>query len=81
MRGATSKTDIYFLEAQPWEREITQSQTMGGGGGQGGEGEQQGRISQRQKEIIAATWNQSREVGKNRAAAAENAKFLSRRAE
>ncbi|MEK7752578.1 MAG: hypothetical protein AAB654_11720, partial [Acidobacteriota bacterium] len=71
----TSKTDIYFLEAQPWEREITQSQTMGGGG-QGGEGEQQGRISQRQKEIIAATWNQSREAGKNRAAAAENAKFL-----
>jgi hypothetical protein len=71
----TSKTDIYFLEAQPWEREITQSQTMGGGG-QGGEGDQQGRISQRQKEIIAATWNQSREAGKNRAAAAENAKFL-----
>ncbi|MDP3001255.1 MAG: hypothetical protein Q8N47_27480 [Bryobacterales bacterium] len=71
----TSKTDIYFLEAQPWEREITQSQTMGGGG-QGGDGEQQGRISQRQKEIIAATWNQSREAGKNRAAAAENAKFL-----
>jgi hypothetical protein len=72
---STSKTDIYFLEAQPWEREFTQSQTMGGGG-QGGEGDQQGRISQRQKEIIAATWNQSREAGKNRAAAAENAKFL-----
>jgi hypothetical protein len=72
---STSKTDIYFVEAQPWEREFTQSQTMGGGGG-GGEGEQQGRISQRQKEIIAATWNQSREAGKNRAAAAENAKFL-----
>jgi hypothetical protein len=73
---STSKSDIYFLEAQPWEREFTQSQTMGGGGG-GGEGNEQNRISQRQKEIIAATWNQSRQAGKNRAEAAENAKFLS----
>jgi hypothetical protein len=74
---ATSKSDIYFLEAQPWEREYSQSQTMGGGGQGMGEGDQQNRISQRQKEIIAATWNQSRNTVKDRAAAAENARFLS----
>ncbi len=70
----SSRTDIFFLEAQPFEREFTQSQQMAGGGAM--EGEQQGRISQRQKEIIAATWNQLRSPG-NRQQAAENAKFLS----
>lgn len=73
---STSKSDIYFLEAQPWEREVTQSQVMGGGGGESGEGNQPGRISERQKEIIAATWNQSRDAGRNRAEAAGNARFL-----
>lgn len=54
---AATQTDIYFLEAQPFEKEYQQSQTSGGGGG-GGAGEQQAEIAQRQKEIIAATWNQ-----------------------
>jgi hypothetical protein len=54
---AATQTDIYFLEAQPFEKEYQQSQISGGGGG-GGEGEQQAEIAQRQKEIIAATWNQ-----------------------
>ncbi len=73
----TARTDMYFLEAQPFEREYTQSQQMGGGGGGGGEGQQQNQISQRQKEIISATWNQSRNTAADRAAAAANAKFLS----
>lgn len=68
-----ASTDIFFLEAQPFEREYSQSQQMGGG--QGGDGSRsQDRISQRQKEIIAATWNQTRNT--DRAAAPENAKFL-----
>jgi hypothetical protein len=70
----TSRTDIFFLEAQPFEREFTQSQQMAAAGAM--EGEQQNRISQRQKEIIAATWNQLRSPG-NRQQASENAKFLS----
>ena len=72
----TARSDMYFVEAQPFEREYTQSQQMGGGGG-GGEGQQQNQISQRQKEIISATWNQSRNTTADRAAAATNAKFLS----
>ena len=42
-----------------------------------GGGQRQDRISQRQKEIIAATWNQLRDSSANRQAAAENARFLS----
>src|SRR5262249_26705635 len=70
---SSSKTDMYFIEAQPFEREYSQSQEAGGGGGGG---EQGNEISQRQKEIIAATWNQLRDT-KDKAAAAENGKFLS----
>ena len=69
-------TDMLFLEAQPFEREYQQSQQMGGGGGGGGEQDEQG-VSQRQKEIIAATFNQIRDKGRDKAAEAENAKFLS----
>ena len=48
---------------------------MGGGGAGGqGQGEDDNRISDRQKEIIAATWNELR--GKrDRGTAAENARF------
>ncbi|HUA86321.1 MAG TPA: hypothetical protein VMB85_20835 [Bryobacteraceae bacterium] len=70
----TSRTDIMFIETQPYERNYTQSQQMGGGGG----GDQdQNRISEREKEIIAATWNQIRGVGRDKVNAADNAKFLS----
>jgi hypothetical protein len=72
----TARTDMVFIQAEPFEREYSQSQQMGGGGG-GGEMEDQNKISQRQKEIIAATWNQIRDTSGNRAAASENARFLS----
>lgn len=71
----SAQTDIFFLEAQPYEREFLQSQTMGGGGMEG-EGEEENDIVQRQKEIIAATWNQLRAV-KPRAQTREDAAFLS----
>lgn len=66
-----SQSDIYFLEAQPFEREYSQAQAMAGAGGEGGE-EDQNRISERQKEIIAATWNQIRARSQDR----DTAKFL-----
>ena len=72
---ATSNTDIFFIEAQPFERNYSQSQDDGGGGG-GGEGGQQSEISQRQKEIITATWNQLKGSGA-KGSDAENAAFLS----
>jgi hypothetical protein len=70
----SAQTDIFFLEAQPYEREFLQSQTMGGG--MEGEGEEENDIVQRQKEIIAATWNQLRAV-KPRGQTREDAAFLS----
>ena len=67
---------MFFIEAQPFERNYTQSQQDGGGGGGGGGDEEQNQISQRQKEIIAATWNQVKGQGA-RGTDAENAAFLS----
>ena len=76
---ARSKTvgDIAFIEAQPFERNFSQSQ-QGGGGGGGGGGQQDdpSQITQRQKEIIAATHNFNR-GGKDAQANAENAQYLS----
>ena len=54
-----SRTDMFFIQADPFEREFSQSQQMGGGGGGGGGmGGDQNDISQREKEIIASTWKQ-----------------------
>lgn len=71
----TARTDIYFIEAQPFEREFTQSQQAGGGGG-GEEGGEQNQIAQRQKEIIAATWNEIRNKSGDKRKALEDSKFL-----
>src|SRR5262249_25766040 len=71
----TSRTDIMFIETQPFEKNYTQSQQMGGGGGGGGQMDQN-NMSQREKEIIAATWNEIRGGGKDKVNSAENARFL-----
>ena len=69
----SAKTDIYFVEAQPFEKEYSQAQQSGGGGG----GDQdQNQISARQKEMIAATWNELKNAGSNPAERAETARFL-----
>lgn len=70
----SAQTDMVFVQAVPFEYSYSQSQQMGGGGG--GEQEDQNQISQRQKEIIAATWNQIRDKWQDKGAQAENAKFL-----
>lgn len=72
----TSKTDMYFIQAEPFERNYSQSQESGGGGGGGGGGDPTGEISQRQKDIIAATWNEQKNGAKNPSEAADDAKFL-----
>lgn len=72
-----TRTDMFFIEAQPFERHYQQSQQGGGGGGGEGGGQQDDEISRRQKEIIAATWNQIRDKSADRNLRAENAKFLS----
>ena len=57
-RDQSTRTDLFFVEVQPFDRSFSQS--MQGGGGGGG-GQQQDEISQRQKEILVATWNLIRE--------------------
>ncbi len=54
-----ARTDISFIQVDPFEREFSQSQQSGGGGGGGGSGaNSQTDISRREKELIAATWKQ-----------------------
>lgn len=76
-----SRTDMYFIQADPFERQFSQSQQAGGGmGGGGGFGQgDQTDIAQREKEIIAATFKQKSDSDKkpSKQESAENGKFLS----
>jgi hypothetical protein len=72
-----SRTDISFIQADPFEREFTQAQAMGGGGGGGGMGGgDQNDISQREKEIIAETWKHESDKKSTRQQLADAADFL-----
>src|SRR5581483_10229424 len=73
---AESHTDIAFIQVDPFEREFSQSQQMGGAGGGGGIADDQAQIAEREKEIIAATWKQAGQKNGVARAAAEQAKFL-----
>lgn len=53
-----ARTDISFIQVDPFEREFSQSQQGGGGGGGAANGDNQTEISKREKELIAATWKQ-----------------------
>ena len=72
---SVARTDMFFVQAEPFERRYSQSQESGGAGG-GGE-QEDNKISEREKEIIAATWNQIKDTSANKSAAAENSGFLS----
>jgi hypothetical protein len=71
----TSRSDIVMAQADAFDYKFRQSQQAGGGGASGAD--QGNNISERQKEIIAATWNEMKDPKKERAAIAENARFLS----
>jgi hypothetical protein len=73
-----SRTDISFIQADPFEREFTQAQAMGGGGGGGGGmgGGDQNDISQREKEIIAETWKHQGDKNATKQQLADAANFL-----
>src|SRR5581483_11720806 len=58
----TARSEIMFATAEPFDYKFSQSQQMGGGGG-GGMGQQENNISERQKQIIAATFNQLNGAG------------------
>jgi len=74
---AESRTDITFIQADPFEREFSQSQQMAGGGGGGGGQSNQIEISKREKELIAATWKQQNDKWATPKDAAAQGQFLS----
>jgi hypothetical protein len=51
-------TDIYFMEVRPFDREFRQAEQSGGAGGGGGF---DSSLSQRQREVIAATFKMVRD--------------------
>jgi hypothetical protein len=75
---AESRTDISFIQTDPFEREFSQSQQSGGGEGGGGQGQgNQTDISRREKELIAATWKQQNDKASTPQQAADMGKVLS----
>jgi hypothetical protein len=74
---AESRTDITFIQADPFEREFSQSQQMGGGGGGGRGQNNQIEISRREKELIAATWKQQNDKSATPKDATVQGQFLS----
>lgn len=73
---AESRTDITFIQADPFEREFSQSQQSGGGGGGGGQNNQTD-ISKREKELIGATWKQQNDKSATAKDATVAGQFLS----
>jgi hypothetical protein len=74
--NAEARTDITFIQADPFEREFSQSQQAAGGGGGGGQNNQT-EISKREKELIAATWKQQNDKTATPKDAAAAGQFLS----
>ena len=76
--NAEAHTDMMFIQADPFEREFSQSQSSGGGGGGGGGGgDPSAEISQREKEIISQTFKQQGDKNSTQQQAADIAKLLS----
>ena len=71
----TSRSDIVFAKVEPFDLKFRESQAAGGGGS--GAGGENSKISERQKDIIAATWNQIKEPTTNTGTLMQNANFLS----
>ncbi len=73
-----ARTNISFIQVDPFEREFSQSQQGGGGGGGGGNGQNnQADLSKREKELIAATWRQQNEKASRPKDAEGTGQFLS----
>jgi hypothetical protein len=72
-----ARTEISFIQADPFEREFSQSQQRGGGGGGGSGQNNQTEISKREKELIAATWKQQNDKAATPKDASVAGQFLS----
>ena len=57
-----ASTDIYFMTVRPYENDYRQRQGGGGGGGGGGgQADETNQLSQKQRDIIAATFKTARD--------------------
>jgi hypothetical protein len=58
-----ARTDLFFIEIRPFSQEFRQAEQDGGGGGGGGGGDDgmAGQFSQRQRDIVTATFNVDRD--------------------
>ena len=76
---AEARTEISFIQVDPFEREFSQSQQSGGGGGGGGGQGQGGQtdIARREKELIEATWKQRNDKAASLQQAQATGKLLS----
>ncbi len=72
----TTRSDILFAQAEAFDYKFSQSQQSGGMGGGGMMGDNT-NISERQKQIIAATFNELRGESKSKSSIQEQAHFLS----
>jgi len=73
-----ARTDISFIQVDPFEREFSQSQQSGAGAGAGGgQSSDQTEISRREKELIAATWKQQSDKTVTPGGAVAQGQFLS----
>ncbi|HET7550476.1 MAG TPA: DUF4175 family protein [Gemmatimonadaceae bacterium] len=59
--GSVAKTDIYFMTVRPFDQSYSQSQEAQRAGQGDGQGASPGELSQRQREIIAATFKVDRD--------------------
>jgi hypothetical protein len=69
-----ARTEIAFIQVEPFERDFSQSQQSGGGAGGNSN---QTEISKREKELIAATWKQENDKTATPKDAAAAGQFLS----
>ncbi|MGA8730615.1 MAG: hypothetical protein WB608_17810 [Terracidiphilus sp.] len=75
---AEARTDMSFIQVEPFEREFSQSQQSGGGGSAGGAGgDNQTEISKREKELISATWKEQNDKSATQKDSVVAGKFLS----
>ena len=72
-----ARTQISFIQVDPFEREFSQSQQAPGGAGGAGAGNNEMEISRREKELIAATWKQQNDKTATPKDAAAAGQFLS----
>ena len=56
-----ARTDLFFIQVRPFSQDFRQAEQGGGGGGGGGGDPMAGQFSDRQKEIVTATFNIGRD--------------------